>query len=94
MLTDPQTSGALLVSCRPDRAADIHATIAAAGYPAARIIGHVEAGPAACPMLLDLARNSHQAGDTTAFAVLILPFQEKDDHAPQPQVESGHTLSG
>lgn len=45
LLTDPQTSGGLLVSCAPDRAEAILQTITAAGYPAARIIGHVEAGP-------------------------------------------------
>lgn len=44
LLTDPQTSGGLLVSCAPDRADAILKTIAAAGYPAARQIGHVEQG--------------------------------------------------
>jgi selenide,water dikinase len=45
LLTDPQTSGGLLVSCAPDQADAIVRTIVAAGYPAARIIGHAEAGP-------------------------------------------------
>ncbi|MGN6097715.1 MAG: selenide, water dikinase SelD [Bosea sp. (in: a-proteobacteria)] len=45
LLTDPQTSGGLLVSCKADRAAELLAQIGAAGYPAARIIGSVEAGP-------------------------------------------------
>ncbi|HMK79128.1 MAG TPA: selenide, water dikinase SelD [Xanthobacteraceae bacterium] len=45
LLTDPQTSGGLLVACAPMRANDILATIVAAGYPQARIIGHTEAGP-------------------------------------------------
>ena len=45
LLTDPQTSGGLLVSCKPERAQEILAQIRAAGYPAARIIGTVEAGP-------------------------------------------------
>jgi selenide,water dikinase len=44
LLTDPQTSGGLLVSCAPDRAEAIAKTIVAAGYPAARVIGHAEAG--------------------------------------------------
>ena len=44
LLTDPQTSGGLLVSCAPQRAQDILAQIRGAGYPAARIIGTVEAG--------------------------------------------------
>ncbi len=44
LLTDPQTSGGLLVACAPDRAEAICASIAAAGYPLARIIGSVSAG--------------------------------------------------
>ncbi len=44
LLTDPQTSGGLLVSCDPQKADGIVRTINAAGYPAARIIGRVEAG--------------------------------------------------
>jgi len=44
LLTDPQTSGGLLVSCSAERAANLLETITAAGYPAARIIGSVEAG--------------------------------------------------
>lgn len=46
LLTDPQTSGGLLVSCAADRAEAVLAQIKGAGYPAARIIGAVEAGPA------------------------------------------------
>ena len=46
LLTDPQTSGGLLVSCDPDCAEAIVETIIAAGYPRACIIGHAEAGPA------------------------------------------------
>ncbi len=45
LLTDPQTSGGLLVSCTPDRAQDILQTIQNDGYSFARIIGRVEAGP-------------------------------------------------
>jgi len=45
LLTDPQTSGGLLVSCTPERAAAIEQTIIAAGYPATRVIGAAEAGP-------------------------------------------------
>ena len=44
LLTDPQTSGGLLVSCAPDRAEAIVQRIVAAGYPAARVIGRAEAG--------------------------------------------------
>lgn len=44
ILTDPQTSGGLLVSCSPARATDLLERIDAAGYPAARIIGDVEQG--------------------------------------------------
>jgi selenide,water dikinase len=46
LLTDPQTSGGLLVACAPERADDIQRTIRADGYPSARIIGRIEAGPA------------------------------------------------
>jgi selenide,water dikinase len=44
LLSDPQTSGGLLVACAPGRAAEILRTIRAAGYPAAQAIGHAEAG--------------------------------------------------
>lgn len=44
LLTDPQTSGGLLVSCKAERAGDLLAQVKAAGYPAAGIIGSVEAG--------------------------------------------------
>ncbi|MBA8819430.1 selenide,water dikinase [Ochrobactrum sp. P6BSIII] len=45
LLTDPQTSGGLLVSCAPDAAERILATIHSAGYPAARVIGAVGEAP-------------------------------------------------
>jgi selenide,water dikinase len=44
LLTDPQTSGGLLVACAADRAPSLCAEIEAAGYPRARIIGSVAAG--------------------------------------------------
>jgi selenide,water dikinase len=44
LLTDPQTSGGLLVACAPERAAAVLQSILAAGYPAARHIGYAEAG--------------------------------------------------
>jgi selenide,water dikinase len=44
LLTDPQTSGGLLVSCAPEGAQSIARAIVAAGYPFARIIGHLEQG--------------------------------------------------
>jgi len=44
LLTDPQTSGGLLISCAPERAQSILQAIVAAGYPAARIIGRLEEG--------------------------------------------------
>jgi selenide,water dikinase len=45
LLTDPQTSGGLLISCLPERAAAIVRDIQAAGYADARIIGHAKSGP-------------------------------------------------
>jgi selenide,water dikinase len=44
LLTDPQTSGGLLVSCKSNRAETIRAEIVAAGYPRASIVGSVTAG--------------------------------------------------
>jgi selenide,water dikinase len=44
LLTDPQTSGGLLVACTAARAESIRAAIEAAGYPRARIIGSVASG--------------------------------------------------
>ncbi len=47
-MTDPQTSGGLLVSCAPEEADRLVAEIVAAGYPAARRIGAVVSGAPAC----------------------------------------------
>lgn len=44
LLTDPQTSGGLLISCRAARAEAIRSEIAVAGYPRASVIGSVVAG--------------------------------------------------
>jgi len=44
LLTDPQTSGGLLVACAPERAQSILAQIVAAGYSSARIVGRAEKG--------------------------------------------------
>ena len=41
---DPQTSGGLLIACAPERADLLVGMIVASGYPAARIIGDVNAG--------------------------------------------------
>src|SRR5215470_16067941 len=46
VLTDPQTSGGLLISCAAERAQSIVHSIVAAGYPSARIVGRIEQGPA------------------------------------------------
>jgi len=45
ILTDPQTSGGLLVSCAHTEATALLQLIKQEGYPEARIIGRVEAGP-------------------------------------------------
>jgi selenide,water dikinase len=45
LLTDPQTSGGLLVACAADEAESIRSQIERAGYPMARIIGSVTSGP-------------------------------------------------
>jgi selenide,water dikinase len=44
LLTDPQTSGGLLIACSPARASAIQRMIVDAGYPFARIVGRAEAG--------------------------------------------------
>lgn len=42
ILTDPQTSGGLLIACASDRANELVKEIVSAGYPSARIIGTAE----------------------------------------------------
>jgi selenide,water dikinase len=46
LLTDPQTSGGLLVACAAEAADALLAHIRAAGYPAAAVVGTVTEGPA------------------------------------------------
>jgi selenide,water dikinase len=46
LLTDPQTSGGLLVACAAERAETFRAAIEGAGYPRASIIGSVSSGDA------------------------------------------------
>jgi len=45
LLTDPQTSGGLLVACAPEYADALASEIRAAGYPLARTIGMASDGP-------------------------------------------------
>lgn len=47
LLTDPQTSGGLLIACDAGRAGEIRQHIVDAGYPQASVIGRAEAGPPA-----------------------------------------------
>ncbi|MCJ7461924.1 AIR synthase-related protein, partial [Streptococcus suis] len=44
LLTDPQTSGGLLVSCAPDVADQVLALFAEQGFGSAAIVGRMEAG--------------------------------------------------
>ena len=46
LLTDPQTSGGLLIACSPAHADALRNEIEAAGYPRVRIIGSASEGPA------------------------------------------------
>jgi len=46
LLTDPQTSGGLLISCKSERANALQQEIAAAGYAFARVIGRAVEGQA------------------------------------------------
>jgi selenide,water dikinase len=45
LLTDPQTSGGLLVACAPEAASEVLQQVVSAGYPFARVIGQANAGP-------------------------------------------------
>ena len=51
LLTDPQTSGGLLVACAPARAEELLRLIVGEGYAAARIIGFVTEGPPAVTLV-------------------------------------------
>ncbi|GGH56506.1 selenide, water dikinase [Comamonas phosphati] len=44
LLTDPQTSGGLLVSCAPEAAAQVLEVFADHGFADAAVVGHMEAG--------------------------------------------------
>jgi selenide,water dikinase len=46
LLTDPQTSGGLLVACEPAAAAEVLEVFRAEGFAAVAVIGRLEAGPA------------------------------------------------
>jgi selenide, water dikinase len=46
LLTDPQTSGGLLVACAPDTVGEVLAEFRRDGFAAARCIGEMTAGPA------------------------------------------------
>jgi selenide,water dikinase len=46
LLTDPQTSGGLLIACSHEKASAIAQRIKGAGYPLTKIIGHAEVGAA------------------------------------------------
>jgi selenide, water dikinase len=45
LLTDPQTSGGLLVSCAPDAVDQVLETFHADGFAEAAVIGEIVAGP-------------------------------------------------
>jgi selenide,water dikinase len=46
LLTDPQTSGGLLVACRPDAVTEVLGHFSRDGFEHARVIGTIEAGTA------------------------------------------------
>ncbi len=50
LLTDPQTSGGLLVSCAPEAAQEVLAVFHRHGFGEAAVVGSVEAGGAAHPL--------------------------------------------
>jgi len=53
LLTDPQTSGGLLLSCAPENAETLVRDVIAAGYPATCVIGYAEAGAPGVRALAD-----------------------------------------
>ena len=46
LLTDPQTSGGLLVTCAPEAVDQVRARVPADGFEQAAVIGEIAAGPA------------------------------------------------
>jgi selenide,water dikinase len=46
LLTDPQTSGGLLVACSPDSQDKVLSLFKQQGFPDARVIGSLAGGPA------------------------------------------------
>ena len=46
LLTDPQTSGGLLVACSPESVDQVLATFMAHGFDRASVVGHMASGPA------------------------------------------------
>jgi len=62
LLTDPQTSGGLLVTCAPDHAEAIVQRVVATGHPAARVIGGTKVG-----MPRVQVEESHLGSTPTAF---------------------------
>jgi selenide, water dikinase len=53
LLTDPQTSGGLLLSCARERAKTLMRDAIATGYPAACVIGYAESGAPSIHVLAD-----------------------------------------
>lgn len=53
LLSDPQTSGGLLIACAPQRAEQITRMAQVAGYPEARVIGFAEAGSPVVAVVAD-----------------------------------------
>ena len=51
LLTDPQTSGGLLVACEADAAAEVLAIFRRDGFADARVIGHLVEGPAGADVI-------------------------------------------
>jgi selenide,water dikinase len=51
LVTDPQTSGGLLVACAPDTVAEVLALFQSEGFAEARVIGELAAGPARLEVL-------------------------------------------
>ena len=60
LLTDPQTSGGLLIACAPDAGGGLAGSMRAAGFRRASLIGRVEEGEPGVRVEGQVDRSSHK----------------------------------
>ena len=64
LLTDPQTSGGLLIACAPDAAEVVQRRAVAAGFASARMVGRWRRGRRACGWRGDAGRRAYRRPTT------------------------------